>query len=260
MSLDEIQACCLEILARFDAYCQDRKYKYWLIGGSALGAIRHGGFIPWDDDIDVGMPRKDYESFCKHFGSSERYKLFTMDTALGYYNPYAKLCDMRTYFYEEASANCDYGIFIDIFPIDYICDNDIAIQLALMRKRLYNHSFTTNLEAEKFKNEPWQKKITRRMMKIPYSRRDPLKISREITASIAELTPTTRMMNIWGNWGMREIMNAEWFGEGVKMPFCGLECPVPANWDSFLTKLYDDYMKPPSDPQHYHGIAYSICV
>ena len=67
MNLEETQQKCLNILHEFDRFCQSEHLKYWLIGGSALGAVRHKGIIPWDDDIDVGMPRADYEAFLNRY-------------------------------------------------------------------------------------------------------------------------------------------------------------------------------------------------
>ena len=256
MSLQETQECCLAILRSFDRYCSENGLKYWLIGGSTLGAIRHGGIIPWDDDIDIGMPRVDYDWLCSNFKNGENYTLITLGNTDGYYNPFAKLCDNRTLFIEPTSSNVTHGVFIDIFPIDFICDSDDAVQKAMGEKRLYNHAFVVNLDADEFKNEGFVKRLGRKALRLRYAKDDPIMLSKTITASIASSIPTARMMNIWGAWGLREVMDAEWFGEGVRKPFGDMECLVPSEWDKYLTKLYGDYMTPSKDPPHYHGSAY----
>ena len=258
MNLEEIQLCCIEILRAFDKHCANNGLKYWLIGGSTLGAIRHGGIIPWDDDIDVGMPRVDYERFCSSYQDNDDYALVAFGKNDGYYNPFAKLCDKRTLFVEPTSANTPHGVFIDIFPIDYVCDSDDAIRKAMNEKRLYNHAFVVNLEADEFKSESFPKRLARKVFRSRRSKDSPSRLSEAITSSIASSEPTARMMNIWGAWGLREVMDAEWFGEGVRKPFADMECLIPTEWDKYLTKLYGDYMTPPKEPPHYHGHAYAL--
>ena len=258
MTLGEIQKTCLGLLKELGAFCNAHGLQYFLIGGSALGAVRHGGFIPWDDDVDVGMPREDYESFCQSYADGDTFKLSLLGKTEGYFNPFAKLCDARTKYEEPTSKSISQGVFIDVFPIDYVCESQAAIKRAMVRKRLYNYAFTTRLDAQKYRNEAIPKRILRRAMSKAYAMRDPVAASEAVASSIASAEPTSRAMNIWGAWNEREVMDAEWFGEGAPFRFEDMDCPIPSEWDRYLSRLYGDYMSPPKSPPHSHGLAFRI--
>lgn len=146
--LRKMQLLQLSIFKEFDLICRKNGIKYTLCGGSLLGAIRHGGFIPWDDDIDVTMLRADYEKFsmlCKNELDNERFFFQTMETDEEYRLMYGKIILKGTSFvrtgYEKSKAKN--GIFIDIFPRDNVSDNMIKRSLQsilgfLMRKTLYS--------------------------------------------------------------------------------------------------------------------------
>ena len=176
----------------------------------------------------------------------------------GYFNPFAKLCDARTKYEEPTSKSISQGVFIDVFPIDYVCESQAAIKRAMVRKRLYNYAFTTRLDAQKYRNEAIPKRILRRAMSKAYAMRDPVAASEAVASSIASAEPTSRAMNIWGAWNEREVMDAEWFGEGATFRFEDMDCPIPSEWDRYLSRLYGDYMSPPKSPPHSHGLAFRI--
>ncbi|RDB60541.1 hypothetical protein C1878_13900 [Gordonibacter sp. 28C] len=258
MTLEEIQKTCLELLKELDSFCSVHGLQYFLIGGSALGAVRHGGFIPWDDDVDVGMPREDYESFCRSYADGDIFKLSLLGKTEGYFNPFAKLCDARTKYEEPTSRSVSQGVFIDVFPIDYVCESQTAIKRAMVRKRLYNYAFTTRLDAQKYRSEPISMRILRKAMSKAYAMRDPVAASEAVVSGIVSSKPTSRAMNIWGAWNEREVMNAEWFGEGATFRFEDMDCPIPSEWDKYLSRLYGDYMSPPKSLPHSHGLAFRI--
>ena len=126
LSLKEIQIIALNLLLQFKTICEERKLRYSLGGGSLLGAIRHKGFIPWDDDIDVMMPRPDYEQFinyCKH--NIVPFKIITYDIVNGYYGLFTKLSDLSTVMTDSLiKMEYDIGINIDVFPIDGLGDSE----------------------------------------------------------------------------------------------------------------------------------------
>ncbi len=119
---EEIRQKQLEVLQEFHNYCTSHDLRYSLCAGTLLGAIRHHGYIPWDDDIDVMMPRHDYNQFLKCY-QSEKYSLYTYMTHSNYMIPYAKLCDIHTIVQEICVYKSDYGIDIDIFPLDFFPDS-----------------------------------------------------------------------------------------------------------------------------------------
>lgn len=118
-SIEEIQSITLAIMKEIHGFCMNYGIKYSLAFGTLLGAVRHRGFIPWDDDIDIMMPRPDYERFIKTF-SSEQYQVQSLEDR-EYYYPYAKVFDTRTFLKEELIRSYDgLGVFVDVFPVDGI--------------------------------------------------------------------------------------------------------------------------------------------
>lgn len=117
LELEELKRLQLDILSEVDVFCKQHDLCYSLAYGSLLGAVRHKGFIPWDDDIDIWMPRNDYEFFRKNF-NSRRY--FMVDEIDGIPLPYGKVCDSKTQLVEHANHSFSLGVFIDVFPVDYL--------------------------------------------------------------------------------------------------------------------------------------------
>ena len=118
LSLKEIQEVSLSILKDIHSFCEKETISYSVSGGTLLGAIRHKGFIPWDDDIDVMMPREDYEKFCKEY-NAERYKVFSLNNDKSCKIAYARVCDMtQTLVKEQAWTSTKVGVWVDVFPFD----------------------------------------------------------------------------------------------------------------------------------------------
>ncbi len=118
---DEAKIVMLNILRDFHRYCEKENLRYSLDGGTLLGAMRHKGYIPWDDDIDVLMPRADYERLFEHFDSSEHpdyLRLRDYRTDSGYLYPFVKLADARTKLGTPGKEQMNIGLHIDIFPLD----------------------------------------------------------------------------------------------------------------------------------------------
>ena len=116
----EIKQYSFAILKDIKKVCEELKLTYFLDGGTLLGAIRHNGFIPWDDDIDVSMPRPDYEIFIREYNKycNKNYKLKSITTDLKYGIPYAKISDTTTILYKFGRNAFGQGLSVDIFPID----------------------------------------------------------------------------------------------------------------------------------------------
>lgn len=142
LTLREIQEIELNILSDIDRFCRENGIRYSLDGGTLLGAVRHHGFIPWDDDIDIIMPREDYDRFLKSYQSKNgQYRLYTKDTIPAYRTQmFAKVIDTQTIANEELYQQQDaYGLWVDIFPADYVPAKPRAYRRIAKRFYCYRH-------------------------------------------------------------------------------------------------------------------------
>lgn len=129
--LRKLQLTELEILKKLHKLCEENGLTYYLVGGTLLGSVRHNGFIPWDDDLDIALPRNDYNKFiklCLKGALGKDYFLHNSDTDPEYWLPFAKVKKNNTLFVEEPcrDLDCHKGIFVDVFPLDY-CPKDKGI-------------------------------------------------------------------------------------------------------------------------------------
>lgn len=121
IELEELKQLQLDILVEVDKYCQKNEIKYSLAYGTLIGAIRHKGYIPWDDDIDIIMPRADYERFLRDFNSiSGDLRVISPYTSPKYYAPYANVINEKTILYEDVQHGVEIGVKIDVFPVDNV--------------------------------------------------------------------------------------------------------------------------------------------
>ncbi len=152
ITLEEMKGIELNILKQIHELCISQGFRYFLIGGTLLGAVRHKGFIPWDDDIDIGMPRSDYERFIEYCSSNEvPFKLVCNKTDPNYGYLFAKAVDRNTVLIEE-NANKDgaeLGIYVDIFPIDGL-GNTFDEAINSLNKTRFNRELLVAANWKKF--------------------------------------------------------------------------------------------------------------
>lgn len=263
--MNDLQKCQLDLLKAFVAVCEKHNLRYFLVAGSCLGAVRHQGFIPWDDDIDVGMPREDYDKYIELQKEYEGTKYFiqTYKTDPHYLYNFAKLRDSSTTYIENfyKTYQMNHGVWLDIFPLDgfsYELENGakfagkikstwrcarISYLWGLRRKfhkRTFFKDLLLNMVAILFfwtnVGHYRNKRLEKRQKKVPYAE-----------AKTA------------GNWCAlyykKEAIDKSWFGEGTKAMFEGLEVVIPKEYDKYLKSLYNDYMQyPPEDKRVGHHI------
>ena len=124
------------ILDYVHRFCEERGITYFLSSGSLLGAVRHGGYIPWDDDIDIYVPRRDYERLLEEFENSEQFKLLDPAKEPHYYYTFAKVVDTRTRMIEKETEGYEIGVYIDVFPVDYVSDDMKERERVFRQKKL----------------------------------------------------------------------------------------------------------------------------
>ena len=240
----ELQCCELNILKAFIEVCEKNQLQYYLGGGTCLGAIRHKGFIPWDDDVDVALPREDYNRFLEIAQDElpDYYFLQTFITDEEYLGNFAKIRDSRTTFIEASTKNrrINHGVYIDIFPLDYYPEKNVM--LFKLRERLYiariSSEYAPETVATASKATHVLQRITRLLMP------DLKKAIRDRDKHIQSVKTGKYWTSFCGVYTKKEILAPECYGKGVDAEFEGINMKIPARYDEYLTYLYGDYMTP----------------
>lgn len=138
--LRKLQLVQIEILKYIDEFCIKNKLRYSIAYGTILGAVRHGGFIPWDDDLDICMPREDYERFIKLWKDTDKYLLQNHNTNTDFTQSFTKIRKKNTAFVQKTDIGLDYhkGIFVDVFPFDKVPDSAIKRKIQSVNVMFYN--------------------------------------------------------------------------------------------------------------------------
>ena len=260
---DAMKRLQVEMLECFIEVCKNNGLKYFLLGGTCLGAVRHKGFIPWDDDIDVGMPRDDYEKFSEIAAKELPGHLFfqTNKTDPEYPMLFGKIRNSDTTYVEISSQklNINHGVYIDVFPLDGVSENKLERKIIRKRKTLYNARIAQVFYTEKHGSDRLIKRIARKMICLLYPSVAKTVEKREKLCRKYPYVSSKIIANFGGAWGEKEVMPKEIFGEGTQGVFEGVSVTLPQYYDAYLTRLYGDYMQlPPVEKRighHYYVIA-----
>ena len=249
--LEKTQLMLKDILKFFHDFCVKESLCYYAIGGTAIGAARHRGFIPWDDDIDIGMPRPDYERFISIFNKKNadvRYRLEGPDSAdpLFIY-PHSKLYDTQTTLIEQIRHPLKRGLFIDIFPIDGVGNSeDDSLRLFRKINRLF---FLRNMRMIRISSERglYKNALLFLFQILPKIILDEKKIVQRINSlcQMMQYESSVYVANLMGVWGKKEIVPKAFLGKQVLYPFEDIQIFCPENTDAYLTHVYGDWRTPP---------------
>lgn len=248
LELFEIKKRECEILDFIDDICKKNNIQYFLSAGTAIGAVRHKGFIPWDDDIDIFMTRENYQKFLNITLKNKHYRFVTLSlqSEKTYYYPFIKVVDNETTLDEILFKKINgMGVWVDIFPLDYYDDKSNYKNIAhrLNRKNLlsrYSHFEKTN---GFFRN------IIKFILYFFYFKyKNPRKYAEKLE-KLALSCHKTEMLTIYNTpvcSEYKDVYPVSWFSETIMCDFENKKYPISKDYDKILTKRYGEYMKLPS--------------
>lgn len=245
ISIDDVKKIELDLLIQFKKFCEEEELTFFLGGGTLLGAIRHEGFIPWDDDIDLIMPRTDYQKMIrilKEKSIGEDIQIQCVEFHNTEY-PFVKLVNRRTLIKEKyVQEKENKSIWIDIFPLDVVPDSESECKRVCRRisfyKMLLAISHSKPLNASNLKKK-MGKMILYPFLQLVGSKRLAALIQKTALKFIVDES-NYRMVLVWG-YGMKERLPGEVFAEKVEVKFEGTVFPAPIGWHVYLSSLYGDY-------------------
>ena len=242
-----VQKTALEALVEIDRICRKNNIKYTLAYGTMIGAVRHQGFIPWDDDVDICMLRDDYAKFKKICETelNEKYFYQSHDTDKEYYHLYDKIRVNGTVFKEafQADYNIHQGVYVDIFPIDYLPDNNLKRTLQYYKVRF----FRTGLMAKYgvLSSRHGKKKFAARILRILYA---PFSLERLYKyACKTAMRYDDKKRKDTSNFYIKSGFPREFYEDIKEVTFEGHTMMLSTHYDKMLSTIYGDYMKLPPE-------------
>jgi lipopolysaccharide cholinephosphotransferase len=250
ISLAEIRKIELNLLKELVKVCKGNNLRYFLAGGTLLGAIRHHGFIPWDDDIDVLMPRKDYMQLIAIFKAEnkENLKIFSIYYNSDYYYTFLKLVDTRTKMIDPQKLVVkDLGVGIDIFPMDGMPEDKAATKRLLKKIRRYSKmQYAARLPAFP-NNYRWYKMMQMSVRYFLGKRIGYKKLIQKIEnlATQYDFEICDYIGCLVAGYGIKERVSKKAFESTIKVQFEDGFFDAPIGYEEYLSNLYGDYMQLP---------------
>lgn len=250
--MSDFQKKLIEMFKWLTEFLHKHKLRYYMIAGTLLGAIRHGGIIPWDDDIDIAMPRDDYDKLLKLLEKPvEHYVVESCSgQAKDYIYPFAKFYDTDTTMTEFLRKSVTRGVYIDIFPLDGVGES--AEDALKFFKKIDRANMLLSMKVCAYrKDRKWWKNIA-----VFIGGLLPINAKKQ-TVRVDELCRRRKysdydyVMHTTSTYRAREIMKKEIYGEPTPYQFEGFTVYGPEKAEEYLTKIYGDWRKlPPEDKRH----------
>lgn len=256
LTFKEMQSIAANILKEFAALCNKLGLRYSIAYGSLIGAVRHHGFIPWDDDVDVWMPRPDFEKLVKYWQENEEhlmpYKLMNTDNDPDYPHMITRIVDTRTWIDVVNEKDCGLGLFVDIYVHDGLGDNFDEATAYLWKSRRNSSLFFLSVRDHFHIGLTKGLKI---IIKYPAYLYAKLRGKRHFIQRAKQLCQALDYENskyvacvCWCSYRPpRELLKKEWLEELIELDFEGFKVKAPKRYHEVLTHIYGDYMKLPPE-------------
>ncbi len=256
-NLSNVQTMILDEFAYIYKYLQEKNMPYYMLGGTLLGAVRHKGFIPWDDDIDIGIPRTQYEQFLAEIQDylPEHLKLATYRVSSEHHYYFSRIIDTRHSIkrmgsIEERNEN----VWVDIFPLDGMPNNFFVRKFHMFRilvaRAAYHMSCFEKVNLKR-PNRPLSERIIIKFVQVTgFGRKADTRKKLDKLDKLVKKYPyetSNYVSNTMGQYKFREMFPKSWYGNGKLYDFEEYKLMGPEDYDRVLTQMYGDYMTPPKD-------------
>lgn len=254
--LKALHAKMLGILTAIDKVCRKHNLRYYIIAGTQLGAVRHKGFIPWDDDADICMPHKDYDILIEHCREwlPERYEMICAENDNHYPQPFAKIQDAETTLIEHAHLRYLGGVYIDVFPLDGMPESRFLQRLRVNKyKRLCKLLYFTYRDPYRHGHGPssWLPLLCRRLFTVNG-------LQRSIRRHLLKYDYDNSKYVLCFDDGFRSIVTKDVYGTPTPYTFEGRTLLGVEKAHTLLSKMYGEYMTPPPQGTEFQHNFYYI--
>ena len=255
--LSPVQTIIWDIMNEINPYLEQNHIPYFMLGGTLLGAVRHQGFIPWDDDIDIGIPRRYYERFLREIGAClpAYLKLRTFRDQSSHHYYFARVVDTRHKMRRTGSeVTREEEVWVDVFPLDGMPRNPVMRRIhmfRLLKTRMLYHIASFDKINLKRPGRPLSERIVIRFVELTgFGRRINGRKQLEKLDRLLKKYPFEKsswVINCMGQYKFKEMFPRWYYGKGRQYPFEDTTLPGPVQADKVLRQMYGDYMKEPEN-------------
>lgn len=261
----KIQQLTLLVLKKYISLCEKHHLRYFFTGGALIGVLRHQGFVPWDDDVDVGMPRSDYNKFVRIMeqGNDDGYGICNRDTDFNWHFDMSQFVDLHSDIEIHLAKQTRHAhAWIDVFPLDGLPSNkfkrDLHVQHILLERYLIQIA-NINVQVDSHRKRPWYESAVINLSRIlnlqKFLNTDSLLDQLDATLQKFDYDSSNYVGNLLGRYRANEVVPKSYFGNPKEAKFVDIFVNIPEQSNLLQTHLYGDYMRlPPKEKQVAHNV------